>query len=123
MRGTVMSTGDATVKLVCAVGARTDKGVHPEAGFYNSIPLDFARDVSPFGQLPALGDVFYIACDTAFGIAGANVTLTFAFTQPGGVQGTTLEWLIPLVFIVLLIPALPLFALREEELFRLGAEG
>lgn len=37
-------------------------------------------------------------------------------------SGTILEWLIPLVFIVLLLPALPLFARREEELFRLGAE-
>ena len=37
--------------------------------------------------------------------------------------GTTLEWLVPLVFILLLVPALPLFAFREEEIFRLGAEG
>jgi hypothetical protein len=36
--------------------------------------------------------------------------------------GTTLEWVIPLVFILLLVPALPLFAFREEEVFRLGAE-
>lgn len=36
--------------------------------------------------------------------------------------GTPLEWLIPLVFIVALIPALPLFAEREEEIFRLGSE-
>lgn len=37
-------------------------------------------------------------------------------------QGTPLEWLLPLVFIVLLVPALPLFALREEQMFRRGAE-
>jgi hypothetical protein len=37
-------------------------------------------------------------------------------------QGTPLEWLIPIVFIVLLVPALPLFARREEQLFRRGAE-
>jgi hypothetical protein len=37
--------------------------------------------------------------------------------------GTALEWLIPVVFLILLLPALPLFALREEELFRVGAEG
>jgi hypothetical protein len=36
--------------------------------------------------------------------------------------GTTLEWLVPVVFLVLLLPALPLFAFREEEIFRLGAE-
>jgi hypothetical protein len=37
-------------------------------------------------------------------------------------QGTPLEVVVPIVFIVLLLPALPLFARREEELFRLGAE-
>lgn len=37
-------------------------------------------------------------------------------------SGTPLAWLIPLVFMILLIPALPLFARREEEMFRAGAE-
>ena len=37
-------------------------------------------------------------------------------------SGTVLSWLLPLVFMLLLIPALPLFAKREEEIFRLGAE-
>ena len=36
--------------------------------------------------------------------------------------GTALEWLIPLCFIVLLVPALPLFAEAEERIFRLGSE-
>jgi hypothetical protein len=36
--------------------------------------------------------------------------------------GTTAEWLVPLVFLGLLLPALPLFAEREEQWFRLGAE-
>ena len=36
--------------------------------------------------------------------------------------GTALEWLIPLVFVVLLVPALPLFAEAEERMFRLGSE-
>ncbi|MEA2900871.1 MAG: hypothetical protein QOD38_325 [Acidimicrobiaceae bacterium] len=36
--------------------------------------------------------------------------------------GTALEWLVPLVFLTLLIPALPLFAEAEERMFRLGAE-
>jgi hypothetical protein len=38
-------------------------------------------------------------------------------------QGTPLEWIVPAVFLVLLAPALPLLALREEEIFRQGAEG
>lgn len=37
-------------------------------------------------------------------------------------SGTVWEWLVPLVFVTLLAPALPLFAQREEEIFRLGAE-
>ena len=36
--------------------------------------------------------------------------------------GTVWEWLIPLVFMSLLIPALPLFAHAEERIFRAGAE-
>jgi hypothetical protein len=37
-------------------------------------------------------------------------------------SGSALEWLIPLVFAVMLIPALPLFAEAEERRFRSGAE-
>jgi hypothetical protein len=36
--------------------------------------------------------------------------------------GTPLEWIVPLVFLTLLLPALPLFAEAEERMFRLGAE-
>lgn len=55
---------------------------------------------------------------TALGGLGNPVTGTTDQTA-----GTTFEWLIPLVFLLLLVPALPLFAFREEEIFRLGAEG
>jgi hypothetical protein len=54
---------------------------------------------------------------TAIGGLGNPVTGTTDQTA-----GTALEWLVPVVFLVLLVPALPLFAFREEELFRLGAE-
>jgi hypothetical protein len=37
-------------------------------------------------------------------------------------SGSPLEWIVPTVFLVLLAPALPLFAEREEQMFRLGAE-
>lgn len=36
--------------------------------------------------------------------------------------GTPLEWIVPLIFLTLLLPALPLFAEAEERMFRLGAE-
>ncbi len=55
---------------------------------------------------------------TALGGLGNPVTGTTDQTT-----GTTFEWLVPLVFLLLLVPALPLFAFREEELFRLGAQG
>ena len=37
--------------------------------------------------------------------------------------GTVWEWLVPVVFMALLLPALPLFAYAEERIFRAGAEG
>jgi hypothetical protein len=45
-----------------------------------------------------------------------------AFGVTDRTAGTPLELIIPIVFVVLLIPALPLLVRREEELFRLGAE-
>ena len=36
--------------------------------------------------------------------------------------GTALAWIVPLAFIILLLPALPLFAEAEERRFRSGAE-
>jgi hypothetical protein len=36
--------------------------------------------------------------------------------------GTVWEWIVPLVFMCLLLPALPLFAHAEERIFRRGAE-
>ena len=54
---------------------------------------------------------------TALGGFGNPVT--------GGTErtiGTVFEWLIPLVFVALLLPALPLLAEREEQVFRRGDE-
>jgi hypothetical protein len=54
---------------------------------------------------------------TAIGGAGNPVTGTTSQTE-----GTVLEWLLPIVFLGLLLPGIPLFALAEERLFRQGAE-
>jgi hypothetical protein len=54
---------------------------------------------------------------TALGGFGNPVT--------GGTErttGTPFEWIVPVVFLVMLVPALPLFAEAEERMFRLGAE-
>src|SRR4051794_21152399 len=52
-------------------------------------------------------------------IGGTGNIVTGGPSQP---NGTPLEWLIPAVFLVLLAPALPLFAETEELMFRRGAE-
>jgi hypothetical protein len=44
------------------------------------------------------------------------------FGSSDATTGTAWEWIVPLVFIVLLLPALPLFAHAEERIFRSGAE-
>jgi hypothetical protein len=54
---------------------------------------------------------------TAIGGSGNPVT--------GGTDrtaGTVLEWIVPVVFLALLAPALPLFAEAEERVFRRGSE-
>jgi hypothetical protein len=66
-----------------------------------------------FLQIPGLDWGWW----TAIGGLGNPVT--------GGTErttGTTFEWLVPLVFVVMLLPALPLFAEAEERMFRMGAE-
>jgi len=54
---------------------------------------------------------------TAIGGQGNPVTGTTDQTS-----GTVLAWIVPLVFIAALLPAIPLFALAEEQSFRQGAE-
>jgi hypothetical protein len=44
------------------------------------------------------------------------------FGSADSTTGTPFEWIIPLVFMTLLLPALPLFAYAEERMFRSGAE-
>jgi hypothetical protein len=51
---------------------------------------------------------------------GGNGNPVFGTSQ--ATAGTVLEWLLPLVFVCLLVPALPLFAHAEERMFRQGAE-
>lgn len=45
------------------------------------------------------------------------------FGASDATAGTAFEWIIPLCFMALLAPALPLFAHAEERIFRAGAEG
>ena len=54
---------------------------------------------------------------SAFGGEGNPV-----FGSSESTAGTVWEWLVPAIFIILLFPALPLFAYAEELLFRRGSE-
>src|SRR3954462_10773379 len=64
-------------------------------------------------QLPVLSWGWW----SALGGLGNPVTGTTDRTA-----GTALEWIVPLVFVILLLPGLPLFAETEERMFRAGAE-
>lgn len=44
------------------------------------------------------------------------------FGSSDATSGSALEWIVPTVFMALLLPALPLFAMAEERMFRAGAE-
>ncbi len=44
------------------------------------------------------------------------------FGSNDSTSGTVWEWLIPAIFMLMLVPALPLFAYAEERMFRRGAE-
>jgi hypothetical protein len=65
-------------------------------------------------QIPGLGWGWW----SAIGGQGNPV-----FGSNDATTGTVWAWLIPLGFMALLLPALPLFAYAEERIFRAGAEG
>ncbi len=52
-------------------------------------------------------------------LGGEGNPVTGSTTQT---SGTVWEWLVPLVFVSMLLPALPAFAYAEERMFRTGAE-
>jgi len=54
-------------------------------------------------------------------LLGGQGNVVFGSTEQ--TSGTPLEVLVPVVFVLLLLPALPLFVEAEERRFRLGAEG
>lgn len=64
-------------------------------------------------QLPLLGWGWWQAL-------GGEGNPVFGSTE--STRGSPLEWIVPGVFLLLLIPALPVLVEREELIFRLGAE-
>lgn len=53
-------------------------------------------------------------------LIGGHGNVVFGSTD--ATRGTVLEWLVPMVFIALLIPAMPMFVEAEERRFRFGSE-
>lgn len=47
----------------------------PALAFSNTAPLDVTKEFLPFGEVPKVGDAFYIACQEAFSKPDAKVTL------------------------------------------------
>jgi len=62
----------------------------PVYAFANRQKLDLTKDFYPFGEKPRFGDAFYLACDEAFSLMHAQITLRIALTNPtvGGAEPT-----------------------------------
>ncbi len=111
----------STARLVARSGALRRRAIEIVAGIrwrhLWPVPFVLAAVIGAAAllvQIPMLRFGWW----TALGGLGNPVTGTTDQTA-----GTALEWIVPVVFLLLLVPALPLFAFREEELFRRGAEG
>ncbi|MGZ4852037.1 MAG: putative baseplate assembly protein [Halobacteriota archaeon] len=83
-------------------GGDGNKGVAPDAIFYNDFPLDIGHlnskeGVRPFGDVPKPLDTFSIACNDVFSKKGTWITLNFTITnsEPARADPTaipTLSW-------------------------------
>jgi hypothetical protein len=57
-----------------------------DAAFCDGQALDVSKDFFPFGQMPALGSAFSLACKDAFARPGATVRIDFELSANGGPQ-------------------------------------
>jgi ABC-type Fe3+ transport system permease subunit len=123
----------ATVAVLAFVGVRIAGGTRIAlSGKGRQRVVDIARGLRPvhFGLAVPVIVLVVTAVVLLVQIPGLDWgwwTALGGFGNPvtGGTErttGTPLEWIVPLVFVVLLLPALPLFAEAEERMFRLGAE-
>ncbi len=49
----------------------------PDLAFSDTVPVDVKKDFFPFGEIPEVGNTFYLASEEVFAKAGAQVTLRF----------------------------------------------
>src|SRR5690242_7043107 len=122
----------ATVAVLAFVGVRIAGGTRIAlTGRRRRRVVEIVRGLRPAHFLlavPAIAGVI-VAVSVLLEVPGLDWgwwTALGGFGNPvtGGTDrttGTPFEWLVPLVFLVMLVPALPLFAEAEERIFRLGA--
>lgn len=49
----------------------------PDLAFSNTVTVDVTKDFLPFGEIPEVGNTFYLASEEVFATAGAEVTVRF----------------------------------------------
>jgi hypothetical protein len=126
-------TNTLTVVVLAFMGSRLVRGVHRSRTYEGSTVItQVVRGVrwrhiwpAPFVLAVVIGLASAVLLVPGLGwgwwtALGGNGNPIFGSSD--STAGTVWEWLIPLVFICLLVPALPLFAYAEEQLFRTGAE-
>lgn len=92
LRGTFPAWLPAMMRLSATIAVAV-ADIPLQTAFVNGQPADFTRDVLPFGERPRVGDVFYLASDDAFAIAGATVVLSVTLTTAGDPKDSVrLEW-------------------------------
>ncbi len=103
----VMGVPPPDMKVTTAVGFTVDHKIQIDptalptllvpfdAAYSNGQPVDFTRDILPFGDRPKFNDTFYFASNAGFAFAGTAVTLNITLTPwPGGTNATNpvLKW-------------------------------
>jgi len=122
-----------TAAVLVAIGVRVSNGTRLALSTQGRDRVrTIARGLRPHHFVLAVPALFVVAT-AVLALASVPVLSWGWWTAIGGLgnpvtggtertAGSPLEWLVPLVFIVLLLPALPLFAEAEERVFRRGSE-
>jgi hypothetical protein len=91
-----LSPIEATMEII-SIGVKTEAAdIPPVAALFNTLPLDLARELYPFGDRPKLYDTFFVAAPEAFNKTGSRITLQPSYRKgtagSGGVELTYEFW-------------------------------
>ena len=75
-----------TLPALKSLSATLSNEIHPDAAFYNDVPINLAENFYPFGAQPNTADVFYISSREGFSKKNAKVQIQFDL-QTSGVPG------------------------------------